>query len=241
MKMPKRKTCDPDEIEALEELMQIPTPEIFDNDGPIWVNKFTEDSARAFVKVLTYQSRRDPTAPIVIFIDSFGGEVYSLLTMIAALESVPNDIVTVAFGKAMSAGALLLACGDVRYASQYSTMMVHEMSAGTVGHVADIDIEHANIAQLNEKLLKLMAKKCKIKGGAPALKKTLEKTRDLYMSPEDAVSFGLVDKIGVPALQRKVSVEWGLMVDPRGAAQQEPDTKEKKNGAAKAKKPARKS
>src|SRR5271166_4544665 len=89
--------------------------ELFDTQGPIWVNKFTEDSARAFVKQLQYQSRIDSGCPIVIYIDSFGGDAYALLTMIAAMESVPNEIVTCALSKAMSAGAILLACGNVRY------------------------------------------------------------------------------------------------------------------------------
>lgn len=56
-------------------------PEMQDPDMPIWVNKFTEDSARAFVKQLQYQSNQNPAAPIVVYIDSYGGEVYSVLTI----------------------------------------------------------------------------------------------------------------------------------------------------------------
>jgi ATP-dependent Clp protease protease subunit len=186
-------------------------PEMFDPDMPIWVNKFSEDSARAFVKQLHHQSSQNPNAPIVINIDSFGGEVYSLLTMLSAMESVPNQIVTVAYGKAMSAGAVLLACGDMRYASQHATLMIHEISAGTGGHIADINIQYANLTQLNEKLLKILAKRCKTKGGAAGLKKLLAKERDLYLSAEQAVEFGLIDKIGIPTLARSVSVEWNLM------------------------------
>lgn len=209
-----------DEHDEQESMLSLGGPEIFDRDGPIWVNKFTEDSARAFVKQLMYQAQ-NPEAPIVIHIDSYGGDVYSALTMIAALESIPNQIITVAFGKAMSAGALLLAHGHIRYASEHSTLMIHEVSAGAGGHIADMNTQYTNIAQLNDKLLKMLAKRCKIKGGAPALKKLYEKDRDLYLTPEQAVKFGLIDKIGIPTLHRKVAVQWGLLTPPRNQEAQE--------------------
>jgi ATP-dependent Clp protease protease subunit len=186
-----------------------------DKDGPIWVNKFSEDSARAFVKQLHYQSRQDPTVPLVIYIDSLGGDVYALLTMIAAMEQVPNEIVTCALSKAMSAGAMLLACGDVRFASEHSTLMIHEISAGTVGHISDINTQHINITKLNDKLTKLLVKKCKIKGGTTALKKVLANQRDLYLDPDEAMKFGLIDHIGIPMLYKNVSVQYFLSSNPR--------------------------
>jgi ATP-dependent Clp protease protease subunit len=190
--------------------------EMPDADGPIWVNKFSEEAARAFTKQLQYQSKRDPNAPIVVYIDSPGGDVYALLTMLSAIDSVPNKIVTVALGKAMSAGAMLLAYGDLRYASPHASLMIHEISAGTVGHIDDINVQHKNIADLNEYIMKLFAKSCKIKGGYASLKKTLAKVRDLYLSPREAVKFGLVDRIGVPMLVRGIGVEYILTSDPRG-------------------------
>ena len=227
-----KKDCDPEEP---EETMTQPTLEIIDNDGPIWVNKFTEDSARAFVKQLQYQSGHDQQAPIVIYVDSGGGEVYALLTMIAAMEAIPNEIVTVALSRAMSAGALLVAFGDLRYATQHSTLLIHEISGGVSGNVADLDNEHANITMLNEKLLSLMAKRCKIKGGAAALKKMLEKRRDIYMSPEEALEFGVIDRIGFPIMQRKLSVEWNLMSSSKQVQQQEEKAKQKKSAKKKSK------
>lgn len=197
-----------------DEQDMIPTNEIIDNNGPIWVNKFTEDSARAFVKQLQFQSTRDPTAPIVIYIDSYGGDAYSLLTMISAMDAVPNEIITVAMGKAMSAGAVLLACGDVRCAIPLSTIMIHEVSSGTFGHIADMNIQHENIAQLNEKVLSLLAKRCKIKGGVAALKRSLSKVRDLYLTADEAVKFGLIDKVGFPVIQRNFSAEWHVEALP---------------------------
>jgi ATP-dependent Clp protease protease subunit len=193
-------------------------PELMDEDGPIWVNKFTEDSARAFVKQLHYQSKRDPTQPILVYIDSNGGEAYSLLTMIAALEQVPNEIVTCALSKAMSAGAMLLACGDVRFASEHSTIMIHEISAGTIGHIDDINIQHTNLTKLNEKLMKILVSKSKFKGGAGALRKLLASQRDLYLDAAEAKELGFVDHIGIPMLHKSLSVQYVLSSNPRGQA-----------------------
>lgn len=203
---------DEDDSEAVSPSIH----EMPDEDGPIWVNKFTEDSARAFVKQLQYQSRNDPSSPIVIYIDSFGGEAYALLTMIAALESVPNQIITCALSKAMSAGAHLLACGHVRFASEHSTIMIHEMSAGAAGHINDINDQYTNLTKLNEKLTKLLVKNTKIPGGERALKKMYAASRDLYLSPEEAIKIGLIDKIGVPMLYKSVSLQYVVSSNPRG-------------------------
>jgi ATP-dependent Clp protease protease subunit len=205
-----------DDSEAVSEHI----PEILDMSGPIWVNKFSEDCARAFVKQLQYQSKQDATSPIVVYIDSFGGDAYALLTMIAGMEAIPNQIVTCALSKAMSAGAMLLACGDIRYASEHSTLMIHEISAGAVGHIDDINIQHTNITKLNEKLMKLLVKKCKFKGGLTSLKKMLANSRDLYLDPEEAVKFGLIDHIGVPMLYKNLSVQYVLSSNPRGNNEQ---------------------
>jgi ATP-dependent Clp protease protease subunit len=202
---------DEDDCEAVS-----PQVEPHDDGGPIWVNKFSEDAARIFVKQLQHHSRQDPIGPIVVYIDSFGGDAYALLTMIAAMEQVPNQIITCALSKAMSAGAMLLACGDVRYASEHSTVMIHEISAGTVGHIDDINIQHTNLTKLNEKLMNLLVKKTKFKGGATALKKLLRNERDLYLDAEEAKDLGLIDHIGIPMLHKSLSMQYILSVNPRG-------------------------
>ncbi len=214
-----------DESEAVSGLGRL--PELMDEDGPIWVNKFTEDSARAFVKQLHYQSKRDSTQPILVYIDSNGGEAYALLTMIAAIDQVPNQVITCAMSKAMSAGALLLACGDVRFASQHSTVMIHEMSAGTIGHIDDINVQHKSLVKLNEKLMKILVEKSKFKGGAAALKKLLRDERDLYLDAEEAKELGFVDFIGIPMLHKNLSVQYVLSSNPRG--NNEPGTAAKKS------------
>lgn len=216
MRLSKKKQDHDHDEEDGSEAVSSRLPELMDENGPIWVNKFNEDSARAFVKQLHYQSLRDPNCPIVVYIDSYGGDVYALLTMIAAIEEVPNQIITCALSKAMSAGAVLLACGDARYACEHSTIMIHEISAGTIGHIDDINIQHANITKLNEKLIKLLVKKTQFKGGVAALKKLLVGARDLYLDPEEAIKLGFVDHIGIPMLHKDLSVQYILASNPRG-------------------------
>lgn len=224
-KLGRRNNEDSEESEAVSQPMML--NEILDENGPIWVNKFTEDSARAFVKQLHYQSRRDTTAPILVYIDSDGGEAYALLTMIAAIEQVPNEIITVALSKAFSAGAVLLACGDVRFASEHATIMLHEISAGAVGHIDDINVQHASITKLNEKIMKLMVKKIKFKGGAVAFKKLLSGPRDLYLDAEETKKLGLVDHIGIPMLYKNVTIQHVLSSNPRKDPDESPSKKTK--------------
>ena len=220
MKLSKKKKLDHDEDdddgEAVSAMVVGQVPEIMDQDGPIWVNKFSEDSARAFVKQLHYQSRQDPRTPIVIYIDSNGGDAYALLTMIAAMEQVPNQIVTCALSKAMSAGAMLLACGDIRFATEHSTIMIHEISAGAIGHIDDINVQHTTFIKLNDKLMKLLVKKLKIKGGLAVLKKMLAGSRDLYLDAVEAKALGCVDHIGMPMLHKNVTLQYALSHNPRG-------------------------
>ena len=222
-----RTDCDHDEVDSEAVSIAMPAPELMDQDGPIWVNKFTEDSARAFVKQLQHQSRQDPNSPILIYIDSGGGEAYALLTMIAALEQVPNQIITCALSKAMSAGAMLLACGDIKFASEHTTVMIHEISSGAAGHIDDINVQHTNLTKLNDKLMKLLVKKLKFKGGITALKKLFSESRDLYLDADQAKALGFVDHIGVPMLHKKISVEAELSFNPRESTDEKGTTTKK--------------
>lgn len=213
----RKQDCDHEHDEESLEAVSAGQVEFMDEDGPIWVNDFTENNARNFVRQLQRKSKQDAESPILIYIDSGGGDAYALLTMIAAMEAVPNQLVTVALGKAMSAGAILLAHGDIRYASEHASIMIHEISAGTMGHIDDLNIQHQNVSQLNDKIMKMFAKRCKIKGGAAALKKTFAKVRDLHLTAEEGLGMGIIDHIGVPMLQKALSVQYVLTSNPRGS------------------------
>lgn len=172
----------------------------------LWVTEFTEESAREFCKNLFEKSEKDSAQPIVIYIDSFGGCIDSLVTMITAIDSIPNKVITVCMGKAMSAGAVLLSHGDIRYISQYGRVMVHEASGGLGGNVNDIKNEVKELEVLNEMMLGVIAQNCGKK--ISNIKQMFtNKRRDVYMGAQDALEFGIVDKIGLPKINKVVRYE----------------------------------
>lgn len=191
----------------------------------IWLNDVTESSAKDFAAVTLKTAYEDPMRPIMVYIDSLGGEVDALNSILSLMDSIPNQVVTVCTGKAMSAGCVILAHGDLRFASPHSRIMIHEISGGAVGNIIDVVADSQEMTRLNERLLEQFAKDCGIKGGVKKVQKILgEKGRDYYMSAEEAIAFGAVDQIGVPRLLR--SNYWSLDITNK------PDMKKRapKNG-----------
>ncbi len=166
----------------------------------VWVTKIDEDSAQEFRECILEHTKADPSKPIIVYIDSFGGHVDALAKMIETMDEIPNHIVTVCAGKAMSAGAILLSHGDTRFCGRNSRIMVHEISSGTSGDVHDIYADAVAIKRLNERFMGLLAKNCGIKGGYKALRKHIKSQdgRDNYMDADEALKFGIVDGIGMP-------------------------------------------
>lgn len=173
-----------------------------DRTGEIWVNKFDEESAKEFRDALIYSSKMDPSRPIIIYIDSYGGMVDSLAKMIETMEEVPNPMVTVCMGKAMSCGAILLSHGDVRFCGKHSRIMVHEVSSGSHGNVHDMHADTQEVKRLNEHFMGLLAKNCGY-DGYDDLRKIIKEQdgRDRYMDAAKALEFGIIDAIGLPKLQ----------------------------------------
>lgn len=167
----------------------------------IWVNKFDEESAQEFREDLLEAAKGDPQRPIVIYIDSYGGFVDALAKMIETMDEVPNPLVTVCMGKAMSCGAILLSHGDVRFCGPHSRVMVHEVSGGVqVGDVHDMYNDATEVKRLNKHFLGLLAQNCKIEGGYEGLRKLIKgrEGRDMWMDAETSLKFGIVDAVGLP-------------------------------------------
>jgi len=170
------------------------------NDNEIWVVDFDQQSALEFREKVIGQSEEDPTQPIVIRINSYGGEVDSLAMMIETMDEVPNPIVTVVEGTAMSCGAVLLSHGDLRWCGRHSRVMVHEVSTGMSGDVHDVHADAVESKRLNKWFLGLLAKNCNIKGGYEGLRRVIKERdgRNMYLCADEALAFGIVDAIGVP-------------------------------------------
>lgn len=170
----------------------------------IWVSEFNEGSAQEFREAVLEEAKGDAQRPIVVYIDSYGGQVDALSKMIETLDEVPNPIVTVAVGKAMSCGAALLSHGDVRFCGRHARVMVHEMSGGTSGDVHDMSADAQETKRLNKYFMGLLAKNCGIKGGYDALRKMIKNQdgRDNFMAADAALKFGIVDAVGMPKVNR---------------------------------------
>jgi len=174
------------------------------DSGEIWVNEFTEESAKNFREEILKSAKSNPEIPIIIYLDSFGGHADSLAKMIATMNEIPNIKITVAMGKAMSAGAVMLSHGDIRFCDKDSRIMVHEISAGTGGDVHDMMGDALEVKRLNRHFIGLLARNCGMKGGYNAFRKLIKSRdgRNIYLSAPEAVKFGIVDYIGTPTLSK---------------------------------------
>lgn len=181
--------------------------------GEIWVHEFTIESAERFRNQLLMQSMIDPQCPIVIHINSYGGLVDSLASMLETMDELSNPMITVCHGTAMSCGAVLLSHGDIRFIGHHSRVMIHEVSGGSGGDVHDVHADAIELKRMNEKFMGLLAKNCGIKGGYQALRKLIKNQdgRDYYMDAEQALKFGVVDKIGLPKLSKMNLYQVDLM------------------------------
>jgi ATP-dependent Clp protease protease subunit len=179
--------------------------------GPviIRVNKFDEDSAKEFAQQMSMaQSTGQSIVPIVI--DSYGGQVYALMTMIDAIRSSRVPVATIVEGKAMSCGAVLLTCGaeGQRYASPNSTIMIHEVSTGSFGKVEEIKTDAKEVDRLNDKILKIMAKNIGKDESYFLDEIHHKKHADWFIEPEEAKEMNLINHVKVPEMFLKVDVKY---------------------------------
>lgn len=192
----------------------------------IWVNKFDEESAQEFRTKLHEEAKGDPRKPIIVYIDSYGGLVDSLANMIEAMDEVPNPIITVCHGKAMSCGAVLLSHGDIRFCGKHSRVMVHETSSGTQGDVNDMKGDAKEADRLNKWFMGLLAKNCGLKGGYESIRQIIKDRdgRDIYMNADDAIKFGIADAVGTPRIVQRMIYEVSI-VPPKKHARDDKKTK----------------
>jgi len=204
------------------------------NGKEIWVRDFTSDSAQEFREQVMERADKEGTMVIPIYIDSYGGNVDALAKMVATMDEVSNRFITVCMGKAMSAGAILLSHGDLRFCDKYSRIMVHNLSTISFGDVYSLQAGSEEAMRLNKVFGELLAKNCGITYSE--LQKRIKNStdsKDLWMSPDDALRFGLVDKIGVPELVPVI--QWACDTRP---TKERLDLREQ--AAEKPKKPAKK-
>ena len=127
----------------------------------IRVNKFDESSAKSFSALMTKaQNTGQPVVPVII--DSYGGQVYSLMSMISDIKHSRIPVATIAQGKAMSCGAILFSFGadGMRYMDPEATIMIHDVSSMDRGKVEEIKASAEETERLNKKIYHMMAENC---------------------------------------------------------------------------------
>jgi ATP-dependent Clp protease protease subunit len=177
----------------------------------IRVNKFDEDSAKKFAnEVAAAHNTGQDIIPVVI--DSYGGQVYSLMSMIGAIKNASLPVATVVEGKAMSCGAILFSFGETgrRYMDPYATLMIHDVSSSEYGKVEEIKASAEETERLNQIVYKMMAKNC---GHEDKYFLDLVHSRghaDWFLDAKDAKKHGLADHLRLPTLNIDVKVSLTL-------------------------------
>ncbi|MFZ4512557.1 MAG: ATP-dependent Clp endopeptidase proteolytic subunit ClpP [Geothrix sp.] len=163
-------------------------------DNIIFLGTAIDDSvANAIVAQMLFLESEDPDKDIQIYINSPGGSVTAGLAIYDTMQFVKNDIVTYCIGQCASMGAHLLAAGTKgkRFALPNARIMIHQPSGGAQGQATEIEITYKEIQRLKESLAGTFAKHT-----GQTLKKVMkDMDRDYFMSAEEALAYGIVDKV----------------------------------------------
>ena len=154
------------------------------------INDQVSDS---LVAQLLFLEAEDPNKDIQIYINSPGGSVTAGLAIYDTMQQISPDIVTICFGVAASMGAFLLSGGTKgkRLALPNSRIMIHQPLGGAQGQAVEIEIQAKEILFLKKTLNTLLSEHT----GQPLTKVTDDTERDFFLSPDEAVDYGLIDKV----------------------------------------------
>ncbi|UFH59285.1 ATP-dependent Clp endopeptidase proteolytic subunit ClpP [Sulfurovum mangrovi] len=149
--------------------------------------------ASTIVAQMLFLEAQDPDKDIYFYINSPGGVITAGMSMFDTMNYIKPDVVTICMGQAASMGAFLLSSGTPgkRYALPHARIMIHQPLGGAQGQSTDIQIQAKEIQRLKDTLNEILAKQT-----GKTLKKIEKDTdRDFFMSSEEAVEYGLIDKV----------------------------------------------
>lgn len=173
-----------------------------DNSKPrsVWVTEFNTASVQQFYDDFVDIEMNPLVEIIPVFVNSYGGQVYSLIAKRDIIKSSQKTVATICMGKAMSCGASLLAAGTkgLRFATPDSRILIHQVSSVSVGKAADIKEDAAQTHALNEMMLKNLAEDT-----GTSVSKLKQEIRnrdnaDWVLTSQEAKKIGLIDHIDVP-------------------------------------------
>jgi len=157
------------------------------------VGPVTEVTANLIVAQLLFLESENPDKDIFFYINSPGGSVSAGLAIYDTMQFIKPDVSTLCVGQAASMGSLLLAAGDPgkRFALPNSRVMIHQPMGGFQGQATDIEIHAKEILYLRGRLNEILAKHT----GKPIETIGRDTERDFFMGAQDAVKYGIVDKV----------------------------------------------
>jgi ATP-dependent Clp protease protease subunit len=164
------------------------------NERIIFLGTPVDDQiANLIVAQLLHLESDDPDKDISLYINSPGGSIYAGLAIYDTMQFIKPDVTTICFGMAMSMGSLLLAGGapGKRLSLPNARILIHQPSGGYQGQSADIEIQAREILDLRARMDEIYAQHT----GQEIDRVHADMDRDRYFTPEQAVEYGLIDKI----------------------------------------------
>ena len=164
------------------------------NDRIIFLSEEVNDTtASLIVAQMLYLEAQDPEKDIQFYINSPGGSVTAGLAIYDTMQYIKCDVSTICIGMAASMGAFLLSSGTKgkRIALPNAEIMIHQPSGGAKGQVTDIQIHAQRILAMKQKLNEILAKNT----GKPVEQVALDCERDHFLSAEEALEYGIIDKV----------------------------------------------
>ena len=164
------------------------------NDRIIFLSEEVNDTTASLVVAqLLYLEAQDPDKDIQFYINSPGGSVTAGLAIYDTMQYVKCDVSTICIGMAASMGAFLLSSGakGKRYALPNAEIMIHQPSAGTQGQITDMSLHLKRLETIKKRLNHILAENT----GKDVETVTADCERDNFMSAEEALAYGLIDKV----------------------------------------------
>ena len=164
------------------------------NDRIIFLSEEVNDATASLVVAqMLYLEAQDPDKDIQFYINSPGGSVTAGMAIYDTMQYIKCDVATITIGMAASMGAFLLSAGTKgkRMALPNAELMIHQPSAGTQGQITDMAIHLKRLQVIKERMNKIMAENT----GRSIEEVTAACERDNFMSAEEALAFGLIDKV----------------------------------------------
>ena len=163
-----------------------------------------DELANLIVGQLLFLEAEDPEKDISLYVNSPGGEVYAGLAIYDAMQHVRPDVSTICFGMGMSAAAMIVAAGAAgkRFALPNAKLMIHQGTAGFRGAPTDVSIAAREVESTTRQMAEIIARH----SGREPEQVLDDIDRDRFMTPADAVEYGLVDEVLVPSRNRPSTI-----------------------------------